>query len=230
MPRLTISVTDRTPGGTFDGGIHRRAAKLVAAEQKAAVSAAARATEVTRDSFRYKREIAPPRPGRSSTGGQMKQHLEWGVMKSTGQVAFKRTQADREVPHWIIQEVGTGKRATMKEGGKPNPKGRPAKGATYVRTVRSQVGRRISGGLVFASGGQWTPPGARRDQQLYWASQVRGVPAYRGASTRQAAAIRIRREIRGQHFVKKGGQAGFRQYRGSVLTAARSAFRKSNRP
>jgi hypothetical protein len=134
----------------------------------------------------------------------------------------------RDAPHWIIQEIGTGKRATIQRHDTPNPVGRPRKGASHVRTVKSQRGRRISAGLVFASGGNYSAPGARTGENLHWASRVQGVPMRTRQNPRgQNAAIRISKEIQGQHFVKKGGQAGFREYRGSVLAAARQAFRKA---
>ena len=91
--------------------------------------------------------------------------------------------------------------------------------------LRSQRGRRILSSLVFADapGGAYTPPGARRSQQLFYRSQVTGAP-------RRRRPIVIKREIQGQHFIQKGAQAGFRQYRQSVTAAARQAFRKGNAP
>lgn len=220
MPMLTMKVIDRR--GTLGGaGLDRRLKSFTDAEQRARQMAARAATTSTRSNFKYRRESIAPRPGRSSTGGQMKKHLLWKV-DPAGVVEFDLAKADREVQHWIIQEIGTGERATIKRADQVNPLGRPKKGTTYVRTVRSQKGRRIKGGLVFASGGRYSPPGSQRDEQLHLASRVSGVPA-------QVAGIRISKEIEGQHFVKKGGQHGFREYQQSVLAAARQAFKKGSR-
>jgi len=225
MPQLTVTVTDRR--GTLDAGLNRRLKALLDADKAAKQMAARAATASTRANFRYRRDVIAPRPGRSSTGGHMKQHLVWTVRND--RVEFDVAQADSQVPHWIIHEIGTGQRATIRQAGVDNPVGRPKSGASYIRTVKSQRGRRISGGLVFATGGRWSPPGARRDEQLHWASRVLGVPHHNAANPRgQAASIRIRREIAGQHFVKTGGEHGFREYQQSVLAAARQAFRKSS--
>jgi hypothetical protein len=77
--------------------------------------------------------------------------------------------------------------------------------------------------LVFASAGRYSPTrGGIRSEQLHWASQV-------GAPWR-APAITIDREIKGQHFARRGGEQGFRQYRSAVLSAARQAFNKRSAP
>lgn len=218
MLQLQVKVKDRQ--NMFGSGFAKRLKYFEDAELRARKMAARAATTATRANFSYLRDPIAPRPGRSSTGGRMKQSLEWSARN--GRVEFDMTQADREAPHWIIQEIGTGSRATLRSGGADNPVGRPRKGATYVRTVKSQKGRRIKGGLVFATGGVYSPPGARRDEQLQFISRVTGAP-------HRPAAIRISREIHGQHFVRKGGQAGFHEYSQSVLAAARQAFQKSAR-
>lgn len=212
---MTVQV--KTRAGNPLATIKDRVRAFAAAEQKARLDAAALATQVTRQSFRYVRPVAPPRSGRSSTGGNFKSHLRWGANKrATGGVAFDVVGVDKAAPHWIIQEIGTGKSAKIAD-----PL-RSASGAVsnvrITRSVPSQRGRRIRG-LVFATGptGSYTPPGAARGQQLYLRSQVKGVPA-------NNHTIRIRREIKGQHMVRRGGQAGFRQYQQQVMTAARRNF------
>lgn len=223
MPQLTTTLVDRQ--GMFGAGLNKRLTKLVAAERLAANAAAAAATAETRKNVHHHRDITPPRHGRSSTGGKMGDHLTWRV--TSDGVAFDTAAADAAAPHWIIQEIGTGKRATIKQGGQANPVGRPAKGSTHTVSVRSQIGRRLSGGLVFATpGGAYTAPGAGQGQAIYWASRVKGVPQWSGrrGARDQAAAIRIRNEIPAKHMVRDGGRTGFRQYRSSVLAAARRAF------
>lgn len=222
MPRLTVTVTDRQ-GDTFGAAMARRLNALLAADQAARRAAAKTATAVSRDTWNSrpnKRPVVQQRAGRESTGGQMASYVNW--VPAQGGVRLDMQELDAKAPHWIIQEIGTGSRATIKQGGQANPVGRPGKGATHVRTVRSQRGRIIRG-LVWAESGHYVPPGAGVGQNLYLASQVTGVPARR-------PNIRISREIQGQHFIKKGGEAGFRQYQSSVLAAARQAFRKSGRP
>lgn len=218
MPKLTLQVKDRQD--MFGTGLDRRLKKLSDAEQAARTQAARIATQRTRSNFQYRRDAIAVRAGRSSTGGKMRQHLSWKVKKNT--VEFDVKHADSRVPHWIIQEIGTGQRATLRRAGETNPTGRPRNGATYVRTVRSQKGRPIKVGLVFATGGQYSPPGSRVDEQLQLASKVNGVPP----RNRRARMV-IKREIQGQHFVQKGGTTAFRVYENTVRAAARQAFQKS---
>lgn len=196
------------------------------AELSARRQAATTATRITRESFTYKRPFnVPPRAGRESSQGKFTNALRWQVTAGpVGEVQFDVAAADARVPYWIIQEIGTGQSATLKRGGSANPRGRPQSGASYVRTVRSQRGRVISPNLAWASGptGVYTPPGNRRDQQLYLISQLTGPRG--GRVRRRRRPLYIGREIQGQHFVKRGGTEGFREYNDTVLAAARRAF------
>jgi hypothetical protein len=136
-----------------------------------------------------------------------------------------------DFPPWLVQEIGTGQRAIQSEAtaqGAGNPVGRPRKNAEYVKSVPSQIGRRISGHLVWATkGGQYTAPGATSGQQLWLRSQVTGAPVrYDAKAKRYERRMEIHREIPGQHFLRDGGRAGFREYRTSVLAAARTQLRK----
>jgi len=219
MPQLTVKVKDRR--GTVHGGLDRRIKQFVDAEQRARTMAARAATTSTRANVTYRRDIIPPRPGRSSTGGRMKQALQWEP--KNGMVEFDMAKADREAPHWIIQNVGTGRSATLKKANVSNPTGRPKKGATYKRRIPSQVGRPIAPGLVFATGGRYSQPGSRRNEQLHLISSVSGAPTV-------PVRMRIQKEIPPQRFVQRGGEHGFREYKQGVLAAARQAFKKSNRP
>jgi hypothetical protein len=215
--KMTLSMKDR---GKLDmkARIRSFSAQVSGAERAAATMA----TRTSRSSFKRTRPIAPPRPGRHGQG-KMINSVVWAP-RADGTVGLRQQELNKAAPHWIIQEIGTGERAVTRVANSPRPQGRPAKGASYVRTVPSQRGRRISSGLVFASrNGVFTPPGAARGQQLYLRRQVQGVPATR---TKSQASIVINREIKGQHFVKKGGESGFREYRESVLAAARQQFRK----
>lgn len=234
MPQLTATLSEREPD-LFGQGMFNRLTKLLDADRAARQQAAQVATSVTRSSFKRKRELAPPRPKRPSTG-KMIQHLEWrptlDKALDVGVVEFNKKKADDEVPWWIIQELGTGTRATIRRAAPMIATGgRPRRAAGTPIRIKSQVGRRISGGLVFASGNQWSAPGSATGQNLHWASTVLGVPQWRGRRNGvnlkgQAASIRISKEIEGQRFVQKGARAGFRQYEPTVLAAARQSFRR----
>lgn len=214
MVQLTavVQATD-----VFGVGMRKRLDALKRENQAALVNAAALATRSTRAGFTYRRDIAPPRAGRSSTGGQLRNNLTW--RKVVDAVEFDVAAADARAPHWIIQEIGTGNKAVLRKPDVANPVGRPKAGANYVRRVPSQVGRRLPGGLVFASNGRYSPTGSATGEQIQLASAVQGAP-------RGAPGIKIRREIRPQHMVRDGGTQGFRQYKTTLLAAARQTFKK----
>jgi len=225
--KLDVKVTDRgSLGGKPGYGLDRRLSQFIAEVNGARYRAARVATDVSRANVRRSRPLAPPRAGRYHG---LKDAIRWrpiGAEPSAG-VGLALQELNQKFPPWLVQEIGTGQRAVQHVGGSPNPVGRPTKGAAYVKTVKSQIGRRISPGLVFAAGGRYVPPGSGRNQQLFLRSQVKGAPVrFDRATRRSQPAIRISKEIRGQHFIKKGGQAGFREYRESVLAAARSQLKK----
>lgn len=219
--KLQVSMKERNPG-LLGRGMTNRLDLLVRNERQAREQAAAVATNVTQASFTYKRPAdAARRRGRSfTTGGRFPSFLEWTV--TADRVAFDARKANSRVPYWIIQEIGTGQSARIRKAGETVQRGRPTREEASVRSPRipSQVGRLIPANLAFgtAEGGNFTPAGAARGQQLYLRSRLKGAPVQRDR------ALVITREIEGQHFVQKGGQAGFRQYRTSVLAAARQAF------
>jgi hypothetical protein len=155
------------------------------AEALALKAGAAKADEVSRSGFRYRRPSAPPRAGRSSTQGKMTEHVDWKVER--GAVRLDVKKLDRA--------------------------------AQYVRTVKSQKGRKISASLAFGTspGGQFVPAGAGRGQQLYRRRDLTGSPF-------RPRRITIRNEIHGQHFVRDGARAGYREYRRTMLGAARRTF------
>lgn len=211
------------PRGDFRRAFKVLTDELVTAEVRARASAATKATAATRAAFTPLRpQNVPGRAGRAAKG-RMINALEWKA--SSKGVAFDIAGASASHPFWIIQEIGTGQRAAIKSAGVTNPKGRPSAGATYSRSVKSQRGRLIPGSLAFGTGpsGTFTRPGARGNQQLYLRAQLKGAPV-------RPNALVISREIRGQHMVRIGGQTGFREYRKSVIAAARQAFGGRRRP
>ena len=227
MPNLTNSQLIVRPNAPFGRAsanpIGRRVQRLIEAERSAANEAAEIATETSRQKFHYLREPISGlrRRGRSSTGGRFASHIKWERDTESG-VQLNLQELDAEAPHWPLLELGTGKSARMRWGGDDDPSN-PRARAAQIKTIPSQRGRRIHGSLVFADGpgGNYSPPGASRSQQLFYRDQIAGTPRYR-------REIRIRREIKGQHFIQKGAQAGFRHYRTKVLAAARQNFRKGS--
>lgn len=211
---------ERVPG-LLGRAMNDRLDLFLRSEHIARDQAAATATAATQKGFTYKRPFdASKRPGRTfTTGGRFPTFLEWRA--TADRVAFDAQQANSRVPYWIIQEIGTGESARIREAGETVRRGRPSREEASVRSPRipSQRGRLIPGSLAFgtAEGGNFTPAGAARGEQLYLRSRLKNAPV-------QRRPLVITREIEGQHFVQKGGEAGFRQYRTSVLAAARQAF------
>lgn len=224
-PSMTMEMTTRptAPFGGAKGDIALRVKKFQRQMRQIGKDAAAEATRVSRANVRYLRPFeGAQRRGRTSTGGRLASFIHWSPV--AGGVGLDVDLLDQHAPHWVIQEIGTGQRALMRSAGDKKEPGRPKSSDARLVTVKSQRGRRISGALVFADGpgGRYSPPGSAVGQQLYLRSQVTGAPSRRGSS-----GIIIKREIRGQHFIKKGSEAGFRQYREAVHAAARNSFRKN---
>lgn len=220
--QLRMNATLRTANSDILGkGIEKRIDKLLTKIDAARLSAAATATAVSKQRLKRSRPVAPARVGRDNK--HIEDVLRWN--RVTRGVALNYADLNKQASHWLIQEIGTNRSATIYS----------FDGKTQVRRIPSQRGRRISSGLVFATGpgGKFTPPGAGKNQQLYLRSKVQGAPVVRrhvrtsdDIGSRRSNSIRIRREIPGQHFVRDGGKAGFRQYRKSVLAAARTQFRR----
>lgn len=218
-------------GGQLSTELAKRIARFEEQIATARREAAATATAKSKAAVKRIRPIADPRPGRNYE--PIQNNLRWasGTSQDQDLVRLDTKSLDQKSRHWIIQNIGTGNSAVVHQAGRPNPQGRPAKDSTYVKSIKSQRGRRISAGLVFATGpaGQYTPPGQGSGQQLYLRSKVSGGARGRSAWTRTHSqpGIIIRREIRPQRFVQAGAKQGFRQYRESVLSAARTAFEKT---
>lgn len=176
--------------------------------------AAERATIVSKGTYgvRIARPIAPPRKGRPTTGGLFYDYIKWeaGVGKK-GFIDFDSKSMNVKAPYWLIQEIGTNRSAQIL-----NPPG-------SVK-VRSQIGRTIPFNLYWAAGVGGTAVDARTGasgDQLYLAAEVNAKSLKNVKSRRK----RIRREIKGRHYLQAGGAEGFR-YLGETLVAdARKIFR-----
>ena len=211
-------VGPRAPfGRASTSPIRKRVEKFLELEEKALKAAAVTAQRTSRAGFQYKRPFAPPRAGRSSTGGKMTSFIRWRPESATGSVELDVAALNKAAKHWIIQEIGTGKSATMRAGNAGDKKGH----AVRTVSVRRQRGRHISSALVWAASGQPVPPGMARGQQLFLRADLPG-----GGAPLAMRGMTIRREIEGQHFIREGASAGFRQYEELVLAAARTTFRK----
>ena len=109
----------------------------------------------------------------------------------------------------LIQEVGTGRSARIL-----NPPGQI--------TIPSQIGRAISANLYWGTGVGGNAVGPRagaNGDQLYYASELNNVGAVRRRKKR------IRREIKGKHFLQAGGQAGYLELRTGLVDEAKRIFK-----
>lgn len=220
VPALTATMKARR--GNKLVNLQKQVRKFQTAEYNARLSAARTATMESRRAFdnRKNKRVGnvPDRPGR--TGGPLTGAVKWLPRRDSALIMVNAKELDAKSPYWVIQEIGTGKKATISS---VNPTGQGLARSSKVRTVKSQKGRRIPGSLVFADGaGKWAIPGSATNQQLYRRSKVRGVPQW------QTQRLVIRREIKPAHFVQSGGTKGFRAYRTSVRAAARRAFRNGS--
>jgi len=190
---------------------YAQAQKFRSAIPAAEQAAAATATAVSRQRFVSRlsgRPPAPTRPGRLSTSGAFASEISWIRTATGGGIEFELAR----LPFYaLIQEIGTGQSAAIL-----NPRG--------SITVRSQVGRTISANLYWASGPGAAPSRAQRgvhSEQLYYASEL-NAQAVAAARRRRK---RIRREIKGKHFIGDGGAAGYVELRTRLTDEARRIFR-----
>jgi len=176
--------------------------------------AAKLATTISRGTYhtRIPRPVAPPRKGRPTTDGLFADYINWQPSSAhKGFIDFDTATMKAKAPYFLIQEIGTNRTAKIL-----NP---PA-----VITVRSQIGRTIPYNLYWAAGVGGTAVDARTGasgDQLYLASEINAASLKNVKSRRK----RIRREIKGKHYLQAGGAEGFR-YLGETLVAdARKIFR-----
>lgn len=185
--------------------------------------AAEAATLAGRKRWKARQDRRPrvgPRPGRS-TKTHTNRVIKWTPLdaKTDTGATFDVKSADRRVPHWFIHEIGTGKSAHMKRPVHQGRTGRPKKGASTVRRVKSQKGRKIKRHLVWSDGAPMVQQGkderarVRRSGggQLMLASEM-GVPP-------RTRLMVIKKEINGKHFVMKGTTEGFRRFNTLLMAA-----------
>lgn len=184
-----------------------RTQQLLYLEQAARMSAAAVATSKSQAQFTYLRKVVAPRQGRETTGGRLRGMLQWQADPNDTHVRFPWQQLDKVAPHWIVQEIGTGKRAIMRHAVSSQPGnrtgrrvGRTRNNSPDLKIVKSQVGRPIA----------------------LLPNTDTGIRTRIGPIGRKP--VTIQREIRGKHFVREGAKAGHRSYRQQLVAAARLSF------
>lgn len=196
--------------------------------------AADSATEVSRRTFASKRSgrpFAAPRRGRRTTRGRFESHIAWLDLPGPWSfVIFDEDELEDAAPYYLINEVGTGSRATRYRH-KPD-------GTLVAEPIgfASQKGRYIKPGLVWADGGNAVRPSRARygQDQLHPAARVSVAKTSRGTTRRKRAAVnplrtprvRISKEIEPKHYIREGGKAGYAQYSTSIRSAARNTFHR----
>lgn len=188
---------------------------------QAARKAAVEAERVSKKRAKGVRAPQAARPFRTSGPGALGKSIDWKIAANDKSfVELDINRLDSNVPWWRVQEVGTGKSAVMRRGGKPNPQGQVPKGADFKIQIKSQKGRIIPGSLVFVSrnGNAQKPSDRSRRQALVQRTQAKN------AAFIPTNPLVIRNEIEGKHFIRNGAREGFRDYKNDVLAAARATL------
>jgi len=209
---------------TLAGGIWRRGQQLERAEREIAQAAAMQATAKSRARFTSKlgvgaygsggkgRPTVAPRPGRPTTQGAFASHIAWSP-SPTG-VEMRVDQLQKVAPYWLIQEIGTGSSAKVARGGLGKLRGGQGRSGPREAgnvSVKSQAGRRLPRSLHWGLGSG--KPGT--DQLIPGPSIV---------------PMRIREEIRGKHYIQRGGVLGFALYERELEQAFLRIFGDHPRP
>lgn len=219
---IQMNLVDKNRGTfskKFDARLRDFETAVAAATRKAAVTA----EKSSKQRAKAIRPPAPPRAGRASPPGALGKAITWKVDPvDKNFVVLDVPALDSQVRWWRVQEIGTGKSATIRRGGQPNPRGQVAKGAQYRVQVKSQKGRVLPGHLVFVS----RAGNAQRfsDRSKRQALVPRAIA--KNESRIPVRTRRIRNEIEGKHFIRDGARDGFRDYRKEVLAAARATLAK----
>jgi len=186
----------------------------------AATKAAAVATSATQAAWTSQLSNRPTDrrsdPGRPTTQGKGVSLLTWSARD--GAVRFNWQVASNVMPYLIIQEVGTGRAASIQDpaAGTSGFNVPTKTGVVQRYAIPSQRGRFISPRLLWSDRMGGSPMrranGPNQNAQLYPASMLDPTEVANFRSSRK----RIRREIRGKHAIREGGIQGFRTYDGLI--------------
>lgn len=220
MPMLISAKGKRFMGM---GQLAKGFASRVAAYEDEAAKAATDASRVIYDRWHSGRPLVPQRKGRATTGGQFANLLSWsrngqGLIEfDMAALAAATPTAGGNLSYALIQEIGTGQSARLLNMG----------GTGY--TVPSQVGRTISPHLYWADGegGSLSRPLSGKNRM---AQQKLGSIGMQNLYVRPdgqfGRAGRIRREIKGKHFIRDGGLTGYDYLRQQLVKDFRSTFKQ----
>lgn len=160
------------------------------------------------------RPVAPPRNGRPTTGGQFVGLILW-ERTSPGVIEFDLAGLKTRAPYALIQEIGTGQSAAILNG--------TMAGAL---SVPSQKGRRISPHLMWAdAAGAVSRPMTGKNRAAAQSAGAFGMQQlFERPPGQFGRAGRIRREIKGKHYLRDGGLLGYSTLREELLAQANRMF------
>lgn len=187
----------------------------VATYEAEAAKAATRESRTIYARWHSGRPLAPPRNGRPTTGGQFGNLLLW-ERNGKGLIEFDLAALRSRAPYALIQEIGTGQSASILNG--------PKAGAL---SVPSQKGRRISPHLMWAdaAGNVTRPMTAKNRTAAIQAGAIGMQQLFERPPGQFGRAGRIRREIKGKHFIRDGGAVGYELLRERLLSDFRTTFK-----
>jgi hypothetical protein len=191
------------------------AARVVQYEQDAAKEATAESRQIYAR-WHSGRPIAPPRNGRPTTMGQFGDLLLW-ERAGNGLIEFDLAGLKSRAPYALIQEIGTNQSASILNG--------PMAGSL---SVRSQRGRHISAHLMWADaqGGTASRPMTGKNRSAAQATGSIGMQQlFERPKGSYGRAGLIRREIKGKHFIRDGGIAGYDLLRDRLVSDFNKTFK-----
>lgn len=204
------------------------AARFIGRVPEYETEAAQEATEASRATFTRwlgNRPLAAPRAGRATTEGQFANYLKW-QRDAYGTINFDILTLEEHAPeYWAVQEIGSGQTARIL-----------SQGGSGI-DIPSQIGRKLPSFLYWGDAEGAVPfrpmtMSKRRDeiarhapmqfdQQLYPVDSLPDELRYRAMGRKG----KIRREDKGKHFIRDGGEAGWEILHDQLLADANRTFR-----
>lgn len=214
MPRQNKSTTVQTSVKAKKFlNMHQTVQEFIQAANGRELDAIKLATSVSRNTFTSNlsgRPLVPQRPGRRTTSGAFASYIQWqkGPQARDISISLDSKLLKSVGPYAFINEIGTGKTAQIL-----NPPG--------SISIPSQIGRNLPRGLIWAHGlgGQAHGPATGvRNENLFLRADINGGFVAKGR------VGRIRREIKGKHFIQQGGVQGFRTLDAGLRADAKRIF------